>query len=103
MSKYYPTKRYATVTPGEAIRMLRMLQEMSQVDLARATGIPQPGISALESGKEKLGVERAETLAQALKVHPVVLLYPNFGSESAQPAKVRTHKEARAKRHKRAS
>jgi transcriptional regulator with XRE-family HTH domain len=103
MGKYHPTKRYATLTSPEAIRMLRELQGMSQMDLARASNIPQPGISALEKGKERLGVERAESLARALGVHPAVLLYPDLGSTGAEPAKVEARKPRARKRHARAS
>jgi transcriptional regulator with XRE-family HTH domain len=43
-----------------------------------AADISQPTLSSIESGRVKLGVERAERLARALKVHPAVLLWPNW-------------------------
>ena len=57
---------------GESVRIVRQLQELSQNQLADLTGIPQSTISAIETGKVKLGVERAKVLARALKVHPAV-------------------------------
>lgn len=66
------------LTPGETIKQLRGLQGMSQNDLADATGIPQSNISALENGTRQLGRDRALILAKALKVHPAVILFPDF-------------------------
>src|SRR3990167_10914534 len=65
------------VTVGESVRIIRELQEMSQEDLARATGIPQSTISAIENDRINLGVERAKVLARALKCHPAVLVFPS--------------------------
>lgn len=49
-----------------------------QADLSRLTGISQSNISALESNARQMGRERAIVLAKALKVHPAVLLFPDF-------------------------
>lgn len=71
-------KVHASLTPGEALKMLRELQGLSQNDLSRLTGINQSNISALESNLRQMGRERAIILAKALKVHPAVLLFPDF-------------------------
>jgi len=42
------------------------------------TGSSQSNISALENGTRHLGRERALVLAEALHVHPAVLLFPDF-------------------------
>ena len=63
---------------GESVRIVRELQDMSQNDLSAATGIPQSTISAIENGRVQLGVERAKTLARALKCHPAVLVFPGW-------------------------
>jgi transcriptional regulator with XRE-family HTH domain len=56
---------------------------MTQAELAAATGIAQPTLSSIESGRAMLGAERAEKLARALKVHPaVLLLWPNSDVEA---------------------
>ena len=77
-SDFVPAKVHADVTPGEALRMLRELQDLSQKDLYELTGISQSNISSLESDKAQLGRERALILAKALHVHPAVLLFPSF-------------------------
>jgi transcriptional regulator with XRE-family HTH domain len=74
-------KKSVTPTPGEMLRTLRELQEMTQAELARATGIAQSNISALENGRKHIGRERAVTLARALKVHPAVILFPDLDIE----------------------
>jgi transcriptional regulator with XRE-family HTH domain len=71
---------------GESVRVLRELQEMSQANLAQATNIPQSTISGIEHGRIKLGVERAKTLARALKCHPAVILFPNWDVDSKTTA-----------------
>ena len=57
------------------MRIIRELQEMSQNDLARMTGIPQSTISAVENDRVNLGVERAKVIARMLKCHPAVLVF----------------------------
>jgi len=71
-------KVHAHLTPGEALKMLRELQGLTQSDLVEKTGISQSNISALESNARQIGRERAIVLAKALKVHPAVLLFPDF-------------------------
>ena len=66
------------VSPGESLKMIRELQGISQNKLAEMVGIPQPNISAIESGVIHLGRERALAFARALRVHPSVLLFPDF-------------------------
>ena len=77
-AEYFPAKRRGKLTPAETVRMLRELQEMSQSDLAEASGIPQPVISAIENGNTSLGVDRAKKLARALRVHPAVILFSDW-------------------------
>jgi len=71
------------LTPGDSVRVARELQEMTQAQLAAASGIPQGTISSIEKGRVTLGAERAEKLARALKVHPAVLLWPNWETAEA--------------------
>lgn len=72
---------HAHLTPGEALKMIRELQGLSQADLAKKTGINQSNISALENNTRQMGRERAIIFAKALKVHPAVLLFPDFDIE----------------------
>jgi transcriptional regulator with XRE-family HTH domain len=79
---YKIEKKHIEVTPGESVRIIRELQGMSQNDLAKLTKIPQSTISAIENGRINLGVERAKTLAVALKCHPAVLVFPGWSMDS---------------------
>ena len=63
---------------GESVRILRELQDHSQNELAKLTGIPQATLSAIENDRIRLGVERAKILARALKCHPAVLVFPGW-------------------------
>lgn len=78
MSNYRAAKKRIEVSVGESVRILRELQELSQSELARLTGIPQATISAIENNRVNLGVERAKVLARALKCHPAVLVFPGW-------------------------
>ncbi len=78
MKDYRPAKKRIEVSVGESVRILRELQELSQSQLSRLTGIPQATISAIENDRVRLGVERAKVLAQALKCHPGVLVFPGW-------------------------
>lgn len=77
-SEYVPARTRVVLKPGDAVRVTRELQEMSQAELAQASGLTQPTISSIESGRATLGADRAEKLARALKVHPAVLLWPSW-------------------------
>ncbi len=79
---FVKAKVHVHLTPGEALKMIRVLQDLTQADLAKLTGISQSNISALESNTRKLGRERAIIFAKALKVHPSVLLFPDFDMEN---------------------
>jgi len=76
--QFVRAKIHTIIAPGEALAMLRSLQNLSQSELAELTGISQPNISALENSRINMGRETAITLAYALKVHPSVLLFPDF-------------------------
>jgi transcriptional regulator with XRE-family HTH domain len=77
-SEFVPARVGISVTPGEMLRTIRELQELTQSELAERTGIAQSNLSALETGARELGRERALVLAKALRVHPAVLLFPDF-------------------------
>lgn len=83
MNEFLPARRGVEVSPGESVRILRELQEWSQNELAERSGIPQSTISAIENDRVRLGVERAKTLARALRCHPAVLVFPGWDVETA--------------------
>ena len=86
MSDYRKARRRIEVSVGESVRIIRELQEFSQNQLAALTGIPQSTISAIERDRVNLGVERAKVLARALKVHPAILVFPNWDVQSESAA-----------------
>ena len=77
-----PARGRVQLSAGEMVRVIRELQEMTQTDLAAVSGIAQGTISSIEVGRASLGVERAERLARALKVHPAVLLWPDWDAKA---------------------
>ena len=81
MNDYRKARKRVEVTVGESVRIFRELQELSQNELARLTGIPQSTISAIENDRVQLGVERAKVLARALQCHPAVLVFPGWELE----------------------
>lgn len=81
MSQFRVAKKRVEVTVGESVRIIRELQGLSQTQLAQRTGIPQATLSAIENDRVRLGVERAKTLAKALKCHPAVLVFPGWESQ----------------------
>ncbi len=85
MSEIRKARRRVAVSPGESVRIIRELQELSQNQLADLAGMPQSTISAIERGRVNLGVDRAKTLARVLKCHPAVLVFPGWdvNAESA--------------------
>jgi len=78
MKTFRSAKKHIDVSVGESVRIVRELQGLSQNDLAKLTGIPQATLSAIENDRVRLGVERAKTLARALKCHPAVLVFPEW-------------------------
>lgn len=78
MKEFKLARKRIEVSVGESVRIIRELQEMSQSQLAAATGIPQSTISAIENGRINLGVERAKQLAKVLRCHPAVLVFPGW-------------------------
>ena len=75
---FVKSKVHCSISPSEAVRMVRELQGLSQNDLARLSGLSQSNISAIENGAVNFGRDRALILARALHVHPAVLLFPDF-------------------------
>ncbi len=78
MENYCRAKKQIEVSVGESVRIIRELQELSQNELARRTGISQSTISAIENNRIQLGVERAKVLARALQCHLAVLVFPGW-------------------------
>lgn len=79
------TSRIA-LTPGQVIRELRQKKEWTQALLSEITGIAVSNISNIESGRSRLGEDRAILLAEAFGVKPEFILFPNgFEREDLEP------------------
>ena len=75
---FLPAKRHAHLTTGEVIRLLRELKNWTQDELADRSGITATNISMLENGRVDIGKRRAEQLAEAFKVHPAIIMFPEY-------------------------
>ena len=91
MSEYSKAKKRVHVSPGESVRIVRELQELSQKELSRATHIPQSTLSAIEKGLVALSIDRAKTLARVLKCHPAVLVFPRWDITKESYPDIPTH------------
>lgn len=78
VNQFNPAKPHARLTTGEVIRMLRELKEWTQEDLAKHSGISATNLSMLENGKVDIGKRRTEQLAEAFKVHPAIIMFPEY-------------------------
>ncbi len=78
LTNFRRAKKTISVSVGESVQIVRVLQELTQSELAGLTGIPQSTISAIENNRINLGVERAKVVARALQVHPAVLVFPGW-------------------------
>ncbi|OFZ13977.1 MAG: transcriptional regulator [Bdellovibrionales bacterium RBG_16_40_8] len=81
--EFAPAKTRVAMTPGQSLRVIRELQEFSQNELAKLSGLPQSTISGMEAGRINIGVERAKVLAKALRVHPAVIVFPGWDVSEA--------------------
>ena len=65
------------LSPSEVVKELRLKKGWTQKILSEITGMAVANISNIESGRSKLGDERAILLAEAFGVKPEFILFPN--------------------------
>ena len=82
-TEFVKSKNRLNLTTGDSLRIAREMLGLSQNDLSKLAKIPQSTISAIESDKVSLGVERAKKLALVLNIHPAVILFPNWDYKKA--------------------
>jgi len=70
-------QEFSKAEAGRRIRSLRTSHGISQVELARALGLPQSNVSEMERGVRGLTVHQAVRLARALKVSTDEILRGN--------------------------
>ena len=83
---FIPAKKHASLTTGEAIRMLRELKGWTQEELSERSGINSKNISLLENDRVDIGKKRAEHLALAFSVHPAIIMFPEYEAGLIQKA-----------------
>ena len=81
--EFISDKKYGNLTPGKALKIYRQLNGFSQNELAELTGLKQATISSLENDRITMGIERAKSLASALKVHPGLLAFADWSSSES--------------------
>lgn len=82
------------MTPGHSLRVIRELQELSQNELAKLSGLPQSTISGMESGRINIGVERAKVLAMHYESIPQSLYFQD-GKLKKHPKSCKVNQLAR--------
>lgn len=82
-TEFVKSKNRLNLTTGDSLRIAREMLGLSQNELSKLAKIPQSTISAIESDKVSLGVERAKKLALVLNIHPAVILFPNWDYKKA--------------------
>ncbi len=78
MRNYLEAEKRVEVSPGESVRIIREWQGLTQAALAERCDMSQGTLSAIETGRVALGVERTKRLARALECHPAVLVFPGW-------------------------
>lgn len=81
MDDFVRAKCRENISPGESLKIVRDLQQMSQNELSKLSGISQSNISAFENGSKQIGRFTAIKLSEALNVHPAVILFPDYDAE----------------------
>jgi len=71
---YTIEEAFPDLGPGNALRGMRGLREMTQAALAAAIGVHKSHISGMERGTRPIGKEMAKKLAKALKTSYKVFL-----------------------------
>jgi transcriptional regulator with XRE-family HTH domain len=83
---FLPAKSRAKLSSGEVIRMLRELKGWTQEELAKRSGVTPTNLSALENDKIEIGKRRVEQLAKAFRVHPAIIMFPEYETLEIQKA-----------------
>jgi len=75
--------------PGELLRLLRTALRMSQVQMARRSGIDQAHIARIESGQVDLQWSSLERLFKALSCQPALSIRPDESLEEILERRIR--------------
>jgi transcriptional regulator with XRE-family HTH domain len=80
---------FVYLTPGDVVRHMRELAEMTQEEFARKSGLKQTTVSGIEKNRINIGVERAKVIGKALGIHPAIILFPDYFQNV-----IKTHRKA---------
>lgn len=74
-NEYVPAKDRVKLTVGDVIKMSCELNEITQTELAKKSGIQESNLSDIINGKRSIGKAVAEKLAKVLNVSPAFILF----------------------------
>ena len=83
---FLPAISHAHLSTGEVIRMLRELKGWTQAELSRRCGMSPTNISLLENSRVEIGKRRVLQLAKAFRVHPAIIMFPEFEEKAIKEA-----------------
>ncbi|MFA5812485.1 MAG: helix-turn-helix transcriptional regulator, partial [bacterium] len=72
---YVAAKDRANLSTGDVIKMTCELNEMTQAELSRRSGVSPSNLSDIVHGRRPVGKAIAEKLARALNVSPAFILF----------------------------
>lgn len=78
LNRFVPAESHAKLNTGDSIRMLRELKGWTQEELSGRCGISPTNISLLENNRIDIGKKRAIQIAKAFKVHPAIIMFPEY-------------------------
>lgn len=81
--EFISAQKYGDLSPGKNLKIYRELNNLSQNELAKMTGLAQTILLSLENGRISLGIDRAKVLAKALKVHPGLLAFADWDESNS--------------------
>jgi transcriptional regulator with XRE-family HTH domain len=84
-------------TVGEKIYSIRLAKGLTQADIVRQTGIPQPNLSNIEKGKQDITLTTLFRLAKAFNVSPGEFLTPLSAMSEKRSSLTRSKVERIAK------
>ena len=82
LKDFVPAKPHARLSTGEVIKLSRELKGWTQKELAKRSGINATNISLLENERVEIGKKRAEQLAKAFKLHPAIIMFPEYEADA---------------------
>lgn len=85
-NNFVPAQSHAHVTPGEVIRILREKKQWTQSELSSRCGISPTNLSMLENNHLNIGKKRAEQLAHAFRIHPAIIMFPEYEAREIKRA-----------------